>query len=207
MAEKFRMKVLLDAGHGIDTKGKRSPDGKLREYRYCREVVSEVCRRLIEEGIDAEILVSEEKDISPDERCRRVNAFCKLAGPDNVCLISVHNNASGLGNSWMSARGWEAWTSKGETQGDKLAECLYDAAVKYLPTGTKIRMDMADGDRDKEQNFAILKNTKCAACLTENLFQDNQEDVAWLLSDVGFEAIVRLHVEGIKAYLTKFGKR
>ena len=28
--------VLLDNGHGEDTKGKRSPDGSLLEYAYTR---------------------------------------------------------------------------------------------------------------------------------------------------------------------------
>ena len=28
------MKVLIDNGHGIETLGKRSPDGRLREYAY-----------------------------------------------------------------------------------------------------------------------------------------------------------------------------
>ena len=32
------MIVLIDNGHGIDTPGKRSPDGKLREYKYCRQI-------------------------------------------------------------------------------------------------------------------------------------------------------------------------
>ena len=91
--------------------------------------------------------------------------------------------------------------------GDKLAECLYDAAVKNLPKGTKIRTDMTDGDRDKESNFTVIYRTKCPACLTENLFQDNREDVAYLLSPEGKEAIISLHVEGIKAYVTKYGKR
>ena len=28
------MKVLIDNGHGIETLGKRSPGGRLREYAY-----------------------------------------------------------------------------------------------------------------------------------------------------------------------------
>ena len=32
------MKVLIDNGHGENTKGKRSPDGKLREYAWTREI-------------------------------------------------------------------------------------------------------------------------------------------------------------------------
>ena len=91
--------------------------------------------------------------------------------------------------------------------GDKLADCLYDAAEKYLPACTKIRTDLTDGDRDKEGNLAVVRGTRCAACLTENLFQDNREDVEYLLSPEGREAIIKLHVEGIKAYVAKYGKR
>ena len=123
-----------------------------------------------------------------------------------MVFVSIHNNAAGCGQ-WMSARGWEAWTSKGQTMGDKLADCLYDAAQKYLPQGTKIRTDLTDGDRDKEGDLAVVRGTRCAACLTENLFQDNREDVEYLLSPEGREAIIKLHVEGIKAYIAKYGKR
>lgn len=200
------MKILVDNGHGVTTKGKRSPDGKLREYRYCREIAREVVKRLKAQGYDAEDTVPEEADISLGERCNRVNAWCDRLGAGNVCLVSIHNNAAGNGSQWMNARGWEAWTSKGQTRGDRLADCLYDAAQKYLPKGTKIRTDMTDGDRDKEENFTILYRSKCAACLTENLFQDNREDVDFLLSPEGREAIVTLHVEGIKAYEAKYGK-
>ena len=28
------MKILIDAGHGINTKGKMSPDGRLKEYGW-----------------------------------------------------------------------------------------------------------------------------------------------------------------------------
>lgn len=201
------MKILIDNGHGENTAGKRSPDGRLREYRYCREIAEEVVRQLKSQGYDAEQIVTENADISLGERCNRVNAWCDRLGAKNVCLVSIHNNAAGSGASWMTARGWEAWTSKGQTQGDKLADCLYDAAQKYLPSGTKIRTDMTDGDRDKESNFTILYRSKCPACLTENLFQDNREDVDFLLSERGRAAIVRLHVEGIKAYVAKYGKK
>lgn len=201
------MKILIDNGHGENTAGKRSPDGRLREYRYCREIAEEVVRQLKSQGYDAEQIVTENADISLGERCNRVNAWCDRLGAKNVCLVSIHNNAAGSGAAWMTARGWEAWTSKGQTQGDKLADCLYDAAQKYLPAGTKIRTDMTDGDRDKESNFTILYRSKCPACLTENLFQDNREDVDFLLSERGRAAIVRLHVEGIKAYVAKYGKK
>ena len=204
------MKILVEAGHGnppLTGRGsKQSPDGRIKEYVYCREIVAEVVKRLRAQGYDAENTVPEKGDISLGERCARVNAWCDRLGAKNVVFVSIHNNAAGCGQ-WMSARGWEAWTSKGQTMGDKLADCLYDAAQKYLPHGTKIRTDLTDGDRDKEGNLAVVRGTRCAACLTENLFQDNKEDVEYLLSPEGREAIIKLHVEGIKAYIAKYGKR
>ena len=203
------MKILVDNGHGVTTKGKRSPDGELLEYKYTREIASEVVKRLRAEGYDAVQLVPEDADISLGERVNRINSWCDRLGTKNVCMVSIHNNAAGAGQ-WMTARGWEAWTSKGQTQCDKLANCLYDAAEKVLKPllpGVKIRTDMADGDRDKESNFTILYRSKCAACLTENMFMDNREDVDWLLSACGRDAIVRLHVDGIKAYVAKYGRK
>lgn len=204
------MKILVEAGHGnppLTGRGsKQSPDGRIKEYVYCREIVAEVVKRLRAQGYDAENTVPEKGDISLGERCARVNAWCDRLGAKNVVFVSIHNNAAGCGQ-WMSARGWEAWTSKGQTMGDKLADCLYDAAQKYLPQGTKIRTDLTDGDRDKEGKLAVVRGTRCAACLTENLFQDNKEDVEYLLSPEGREAIIKLHVEGIKAYIAKYGKR
>ena len=40
------MKILIDNGHGENTPGKRSPDGKFREYLYVREIADEVVARL-----------------------------------------------------------------------------------------------------------------------------------------------------------------
>ena len=62
---------------------------------------------------------------------------------------------------------------------------------------------MTDGDEDYEARFAVLTGTRCAAVLTENMFQDNKSDVEWLLSDEGKRAIVRLHVEGIINYINR----
>lgn len=204
------MKLLIDNGHGLRSP-KGSPDGRLKEWQYAREIAREVVKRLRLEGYDAELLVPEDADISLGERCNRVNAWCSQLGSKNVALVSIHCNAAPPDDGqWHNARGWEAWTSKGQTQGDKLADCLYDAAEKVLRPlipDLKIRTDLTDGDRDKESNFTILHRSQCPACLTENLFQDNRADVDFLLSPCGRDAITRLHVDGIKAYVAKYGKK
>lgn len=190
------MKVLIDNGHGSNTPGKCSPDGRLKEYAYAREIAVRLEAELRKKGIDAERIVKEEIDVPLSERCRRADEY----KASDTLLVSIHCNAAGNGSEWMQARGWEAWTSIGQTKADKLATCLYESAERYLP-GTKMRKDMTDGDPDKESGFYILKHTKCPAVLTENLFQDNREDVDFLLSDEGKRAIIDLHVQGIVNYL------
>lgn len=198
------MKILIDNGHGENTPGKRSPDGVLREYAYTREIADDIVRELMERGYDAERIVKENIDVSLAERARRVNEFCGKLGTSNVILVSVHCNAAGSGE-WMKARGWSAYTSKGRTKADKLADCLYSIAESVF-VGQRIRKDMSDGDPDWEENFYILQKTKCPSVLTENFFQDNKEDVAFLLSSGGKKQIVQVHVDGIIKYISEHEK-
>lgn len=195
------MKILIDNGHGIDTPGKQSPDGFFREYAYTRFLASKIQERLIALNLDVRLLVPELEDISLPERCRRVNAICKEFGNDQVILISLHVNAAGNGREWLNARGWSCYTTRGNTKADSLASCLYGAANEHLP-GQRLRTDYTDGDPDIESNFYILRHTSCPAVLTENLFMDNREDVAFLESEEGAKAIVGLHVDGILQYLS-----
>ncbi len=194
------MKILIDNGHGQFTPGKRSPDGRFREWFFNREIATRVVSGLKAEGFDAELLVPESDDISLKERASRVNAACLLHGKRNVILVSIHANASGNGLKWMNAQGWSCYTCKGQTSSDELASCLYDEAEKNFP-GRKIRKDWSDGDPDWEENFYLLKNTWSTAVLTESFFYDNKDDLAFLESSVGKAAIVRTHVDGIIAYL------
>nr|DAH97458.1 MAG TPA: MurNAc-LAA [Caudoviricetes sp.] len=47
----------------------------------------------------------------------------------------------------------------------------------------------------------MCRDTNCPAILTENLFQDNKEDVDFLLSEKGKQAIVDVHYNAIIKYL------
>lgn len=195
-----KIKIWIDNGHGNNTAGKRSPDGLFREYAYTREIAAKVVFRLKKMGYDAELLVPELYDVSLVERVHRVNVTCQSRGKDKVLMVSIHCNAAGMGKEWMNARGWCAFTCAGQTKSDILAEHLYKAAERNF-VGHKIRTDKTDGDKDLEKAFYICRKTLCPAVLVENFFMDNKEDVAYLESDEGKEAIVRTHVEGIVSYI------
>ena len=194
------MKIFIDNGHGLMTAGKRSPDGQFREPFYNREIARRVVSDLRDRGLDAELLVPEDDDISLAERVRRINAACFLLGKRNVILVSIHVNAAGNGSKWLNATGWSVYTCKGQTASDKLAECLCQAAIKNFP-GHRIRTDMSDGDMDWEEGFYILRKSLCVAVLTENFFMDSISDLEYLQSRAGKQAVVDTHVEGIVEYL------
>ena len=59
----------------------------------------------------------------------------------------------------------------------------------------------AEGDPNQEAPFYILRHTYCAAVLTENGFMDNAFSLAFLESDAGRQAIIDLHLEGIRKYV------
>ncbi len=193
-------KILLDAGHGINTKGKSSPDCALLEWRYNREIAAAIAQGLVLRGYDAQVIVPELEDVPLKERVERVNKLAMTYGLADTLLLSIHVNAAGNGNQWMTARGWSAYTFPGHSESDEIADCLYLAAEKHLP-GQKIRTDYSDGDPDLESSFYVLKHTLCPAVLTENLFMDNQEDCRFLLSSKGRQAIINLHIDGLIEYL------
>ena len=194
------MLILIDPGHGIDTPGKRSPDGKFLEYLWNRQIADLLLDRFIIMGIDASLVVTETNDISLSTRVQRVNKVCSKVGASNVILLSIHSNAAGDGSKWMSAQGWSCYTSKGDTKSDVIAECLYDAFETEFAE-KKIRKDMSDGDRDWEENFYVLQKSKCPAVLLENFFYDNRDECTWLLKDETKERIADAIVKGIVQYI------
>ena len=185
--------ICLDNGHGINTPGKCSPDKKLKEYSYAREIVQLLSKKLIDNGYKVFIVTPETTDISLKERCRRINSEY-LKNNKNAISISVHCNAAGGDGKWHSAKGWSVFVSLNASSNSKLlAKTLYDEALKLNQQGNRA----IPKGHYWVQNLAMCRDTKCPAVLTENLFQDNKEDVNFLLSEKGKQTIVNIHYNAI----------
>lgn len=193
--------IYIDGAHGNNTPGKRSPDEKLIEALYAREIASKVVYALRRLGYNAELLVPEIYDVRLLERVHRVNVKCQSLGKDNVLCVSIHCNAAGNGKEWLKATGWEIWTSPGKTRSDDLADHFVKMAKRHFEGQTIREWKKVDGERDKEARFTILTDTLCPAVLTENFFMDNRKDVKYLLSDEGRNAVIRCHVDAIVSYI------
>lgn len=187
------LRIILDNGHGVDTPGKRSPvwgDGaQLLEWEFNRDIVQRIARELSHRGITHDILVPERTDIPLYQRANRANHIADVCGPRNCLLVSVHANAGG-------GTGWEVYTSPGRTEADGYAEIFFRHAEAAFPE-FRMRADTSDGDHDKEAGFAILRQTRCPAVLTENFFMDTERDCRLLLSEEGRRRIAQMHVDAI----------
>ena len=195
-----KLVVIIDNGHGVNTKGKYSPDKSLYEWKWTREIALHLYKQLTLNGIESILLVPEDTDITLSERVKReknITRQAKKAGKE-TCLISIHIDAASKDGKWKTARGWSVRVSQESSENSKkLAQLLYaEAEARGL-----------QGDRyvPKEKywigDYTILNDTSCPAVLTENLFQDNKDDVEYLLSDKGKLEIVDLHFDALMKYM------
>ena len=195
-----KLVVILDNGHGNDTPGKCSPDRSLFEWKWTREITSGIFDALVREGIDCHLLVPGDSDVPLPERVARERMWteqAKKAGKE-TCLISVHINAAGGDGKWKSARGWSGWIAQSASPKSKqLAQLLYAEAEARGLKGNR----SVPAEKYWVAPFYITTHSSCPAVLTENLFQDNKEDVEFLLSDEGKRTIIDLHVQAIKKYI------
>lgn len=194
------MLVILDPGHAAGVAGKRSPDGRLREYKWAREITG-----MLEKELDA-LQIQHVRSTPPSEdegkepgltlRCQRANKAAKSHEGKSI-FISIHINAAGSAGKWMTARGWSVFVgTSASSNSKKLASYM---TAKARETGVKVRVP----DPQHEYwtaNFTVLNKTSMPAVLVENFFQDNLEDVEFLLSDAGKKTVVNIILGGIKNY-------
>lgn len=193
--------VGFDSGHGKDVAGKRSPDSKLLEWQWAKEIKGRVIKEMESQKI-AKCFDVNPEDTEPGllTRATRMNDVYDKNGKKGI-FVSIHVNAGGEGE-WVPYRGWSIWTSKGKTESDNLAEYIYAEAAKLFPKrNMTLRQDKSDGDNDYESNFTVLVKTTCPAVLVENFFMDNKTDCAYLLTEQGKKDCVEVIVNGVKNYL------
>ncbi|ANU23878.1 N-acetylmuramoyl-L-alanine amidase [Planococcus donghaensis] len=160
------MKIMIDAGHGPNTPGKRSPDGKLREFYFNTAVAEEVKKQLLLDGHSVFFSHQPDLDVPLHERTRLANQL-------RVDLfISIHANAAG--HTFSSANGIETFIyHKPQEATQKLAAMVQQSLV--LITGRKNR-------GVKQADFAVLRDTHMPAILVECGFMTHKQEVDLLKS-------------------------
>jgi len=168
--QKRKLKVVLDPAHGNDVVGKCSPDKSHYEWMWSRERCKNIKVLLEEQGFEVYYSNDTDKEIGLSKRVSITNALCK--GKENeFILISLHNNAAGMGDQWMTATGFENYITDRNNKSKDIANTMLSELVKDFPTIKNRGL--------KTANFTVI-TVNCYSFLLEFLFQDNKNDVELL---------------------------
>ena len=180
------MKIGLDAGHGLKTAGKQTPDG-IKEWTLNDKVRDKVVAIL--KDYDVEIIHTDNNEGNKDEALSmrrstyvddRVDAF-----------VSIHFNA--YNGKWNKATGVEIFVDKKHTSKDMdLAKAIYKNLPGYM--GLK-------GRGIKKENWTVINQNKVPAVLVEGGFMDSTIDHPVITSEKGQEAYARAVAEGLIEFL------
>lgn len=103
--------IIFDAGHGINTAGKRTPffdDGSfMKEWEFNIDVARRCVKMCQDAGFETVLLNPEEMDLPLSSRSKRENKMfleAKEKGKTSI-IISVHANGHGNDNTWNNAKG------------------------------------------------------------------------------------------------------
>lgn len=179
--------IALDAGHGLNTAGKRTPDG-VREWTMNDKVRDKVVDILA--GYDCEIIFPDHNEGSVDESLASRKNMYVVADVD--AAVSIHHNAySGEWNEKIT--GVETYVDRNNTAEDmRLAKCIQ----KRLPSYTGLK------DRGvKKANWAVINQNSVPAVLVEGGFMDCTIDYKVITSDAGQTAYAKAVAEGLIEFL------
>lgn len=182
--------LVLDAGHGLNTAGKRTLNGS-RGVVHEWTMNNNVCNKIANILKDYNVTIyrtddtTGKTDVSLSERVKRCNNY------KPHLFVSIHHNAVGV-SSWSTATGVETyWHTYGTTEDKKVATLIQGKLASK--TGLRNR-------GVKQAQFAVL-GCKATAILVEGAFMDSSIDYDYITSDKGQQAYAEAVAEGIIEYL------
>ena len=177
--------IAVDAGHGLHTAGKRTPDGE-REWSFNNKVVIALINELHRLGLRTIRLddASGQRDVPLGERTRKANN----AKAD--VLVSVHHNANT--GRWGDHTGAEIYSYPGSKKSKELADKLQPKLAKAY--GLKDR-------GAKAANFHMLRESTMPAILTEGGYMDSRIDIVKLRDNKVLKQAGINIAKGVAVYL------
>ena len=176
------IKIALDAGHGLKTSGKQTPDG-IKEWTLNDKVRDKVVALL--KDYDVKFVFPDNNEGNTDEGLTaRRTMYVK---EQVAAAVSIHHNAGG-------GTGVETYYhTYGSSADKKIAQIVQSNLVKE--TGMRNR-------GVKQASFAVLTcKSSIPAILVEGGFYDNQTDFNYITSVNGQKAYARAVANSIIQYL------
>lgn len=173
--------VFLDAGHGINTAGKRSPifnnnKDYMAEFEFNIAVTFILYKLLRDNNIKVEFSTDNIFDTDLNIRIGYINMQNRIYSPTYTpILISIHANAFGDGKTFNTATGIETLYNPNKPYDEKLATFIHTEVTNSL-------FQMQNRGLKSRSGLALLKKVNMPACMVECGFMTNKDDLTKLLS-------------------------
>ena len=178
--------IALDAGHGLKTAGKQTPDG-VKEWTLNDKVRDKVVALL--SGYDVEFIFPDNNEGNTDEALKTRRSAYVSQNAD--AMVSIHFNA--YTGKWNNATGVEVFVDKNSTAADReLANLIYANLPIYM--GLK-------GRGIKKENWTVINQNQIPAVLVEGGFMDSVIDNPVITSDAGQTGYAKAVAEALIKFL------
>ena len=177
-------KIVIDPGHGGSDSG--APGNGLFEKNITLALAKKTQYYLntYYTGHEVRLTRTDDTFVSLSDRAKMANDW----GAD--VFVSIHLNAFN-----GAATGYEDYRHSTKTNGVELQNTMHQhIASIYKSNGIQDR-------GKKEANYAVLRETKMPAILTENGFIDNSNDMEKMKQDWFQNQVAKAHADGIAEFL------
>ena len=177
-----------------------SANRNLDALTYLNMVVDKIHHSLTPSLKDTPFITITRLRAQPGQVIPQIQALTQNAPKDSNLAIAVGLNSTNPDGHYHPAHGWRILSNAQSKEPSKISTALATAALQTLGPRAITTTTLQQNLRYLNQT-EILHATTIPAVLTLNLYQDNRQDAAYLLSSRGRQAIIDLHVQGILSYI------
>lgn len=196
------MNIILTPAIPSGYQYRQSPNINLDELTYINKLADAIILRLRESAKHTPFITIQKLTGPMDQILASLKQITQNTPPSANCLIALGLNAAQSDGRYHSSQGWRVISNPESPQSSELATAMATAAIQTLGPRAASTAPYPDTITHLNQT-PILTARNIPAVLTLNLYQDNRQDAAYLLSSAGRQAIIDLHIKGISAYLER----
>jgi len=191
--------ILVDAGHGGNDPGVKSPDEKYSESIVSLEIAKKI--QDVAKDYNIKVVMTRENDEFPGGALTKDDALRKRVEMANkvkpAAFISIHVNASFLDNGHTQLSGIEAYVSnkRNDDEGKHLASAILQNLSSLYQTNVTAKISNTSG-------VYILDQSSCPSVLLECGFINNTEDLAFITDKNNQEKMARKILEAVVQFKT-----
>ena len=179
----------------------QNPNPEFDELAFLTRIADGIHARLTQSAKHTPFITIRKLTGTMDQIIAQLKQLTQTSRPSSNRIIAIGLNSTRLDGRNHTATGWSIIKSSQSKEISRLATSLTTEAMQSLGSRAASAAPNPYSLTFLNQT-RIITATTIPAVLTLNLYQDNRQDTAYLLSSAGHQAIIDLHVKGISAYLS-----